>query len=184
MTATYALREHLPTLLKQFGIRSLLDAPCGDFNWMRHVAGCLDSYIGVDIVPELIERNRHQFATSTISFACADVSSDPLPKTDAVLCRDCFIHLPTRLIVKALANFRSSGARYLLLTSDRDVDRYHDIPIGSFRRIDFERSPFCFPDPLSAVSETPAGDRQLCVWEFDALGLLTSNSDNPATCQR
>jgi len=45
----------------------------------------------------------------------------PAPGADPVLCRDCFIHLPTRLIRAALRNFRATGARYLLLTNDRNA---------------------------------------------------------------
>ena len=40
---------------------SLLDAPCGDFNWMRHVPLGGVSYTGADVVPELIARNRRDY---------------------------------------------------------------------------------------------------------------------------
>jgi hypothetical protein len=167
--ATEVIRRELPLLMAQYGIRTLLDAPCGDFHWMRHMAGSLDRYVGVDIVRELIERNMRLYASERIHFACSDIVVDPLPSADAVLCRDCFIHLPTRLIRAALANFRASGIRYLLLTNDRDVETYHDIPIGSFRRINFERAPFSFPPPLSVLNESPNGDRQLCLWDLELL---------------
>jgi hypothetical protein len=167
--ATDAIRRELPALFARYGIRSLLDAPCGDFHWMKHVTASLDRYTGVDIVRDLVERNARLYATDRIHFACADITSDRLPPADAVLCRDCFIHLPTRLIRAALANFRDSGIRYLLLTNDRDVDSYHDIPIGSFRRVNFERPPFSFPPPLCVISESRGGDRQLCLWELDSL---------------
>jgi hypothetical protein len=167
--ATDVIRRELPVLLARYGIRSLLDAPCGDFHWMRHVAGSLDRYVGVDIVRDLVERNTRLYGSERIHFACSDIVVDPLPSADAVLCRDCFIHLPTRLIRAALTNFRASRIRYLLLTNDRDVESYHDIPIGSFRRVNFERAPFSFPPPLSVVNESPNGDRQLCLWELESL---------------
>src|SRR3982750_719346 len=34
---TENVRSELPELLNKFGVRKLLDAPCGDFNWFRHV---------------------------------------------------------------------------------------------------------------------------------------------------
>jgi Methyltransferase domain len=169
--ATRTIRQQLPALLERFGIRSLLDAPCGDFHWMQHVATHLDRYVGVDIVPDLVERNSRRFESATISFACADIASDPLPSADAILCRDCFIHLPTRLIFEALVNFRVTGARYLLLTNDRQVDGYHDIPIGSFRPINFALSPFGFPEPLWALDEMANSSRQLCLWHLDSLAI-------------
>jgi hypothetical protein len=167
-SATDAIRRALPAVFERYGIRSLLDAPCGDFHWMRHIAGTLERYVGVDIVRDLIERNARLYGTDRIRFACADIVADQLPGADAVLCRDCFIHLPTRLIRAALENFRASGVRYLLLTNDR-VETYHDIPIGSFRRVNFTRPPFSFPAPLCVVNESEDGDRQLCLWALDAL---------------
>jgi hypothetical protein len=168
-SATDAIRRELPAVLERHGIRSLLDAPCGDFHWMKHVAGTLERYVGVDIVRDLIDRNARLYGTDRIHFACADIVVDRLPEADAVVCRDCFIHLPTRLIRAALENFRASRIRYLLLTSDRDVETYHDIPIGSFRRVNFRRSPFSFPAPLCVVNESETGDRQLCLWELESL---------------
>jgi len=167
--ATDAIRRELPLLFERYGIRSLLDAPCGDFHWMKHVVDALDHYAGVDIVPDLIDRNTRLYGTDRISFVCADIAADRLPTADAVLCRDCFIHLPTRLIRAALANFRAAGIRYLLLTNDSDADVYHDIPIGSFRRVNFTAPPFSFPDPVSVVRETLNGSRQLCLWELESL---------------
>jgi hypothetical protein len=167
--ATDAIRRELPDLFRRYGIRSLLDAPCGDFHWMKHLTGSIERYVGVDIVRDLVERNNRLYGSEQIRFECADIVVDRLPSADAVLCRDCFIHLPTRLIRAALANFRASGIRYLLLTSDRDVETYHDIPIGSFRCVNFERPPFSFPPPLSVVKESPSGDRQLCLWELESL---------------
>ena len=167
--ATRAIRDELPELFERYDIRSLLDAPCGDFYWMKHVVGSLQQYVGIDIVPALIDRNSKLYGTRRASFACADIASDPLPTTDAVLCRDCFIHLPTRLIRTALANFRASGARYLFLTNELDAEPYHDIPIGSFRPVNFLRPPFLFPPPLYTISEGARGHRQLCLWELEAL---------------
>jgi hypothetical protein len=169
IAATDAIRRELPALLRQHGIRTLLDAPCGDFHWMKHLVRALDRYVGVDIVPDLIDRNSRLYGADRIQFVCADITVDHLPEADAVLCRDCFIHLPTRLIHGALANFRRSGIRYILLTNDRDVQTYHDIPVGSFRTVNFTRPPFSFPPPLVVLNETDSGDRQLCLWELASL---------------
>jgi hypothetical protein len=167
--ATRAVRRELPLLLQRYGIRSLLDAPCGDFRWMREVVGALDRYIGVDIVADLIERNTRFYATHRVSFLRADIATDPLPTADLILCRDCFIHLPTRLIHRTLRNFQTTGARYLLLTNDGNAEPYHDIPIGSFRRINFTRPPFLLGEPTETISESASGDRQLCLWRLQEL---------------
>ena len=169
LDATAVVRRELPVLFERFGVRSVLDAPCGDFLWMQDIVGALDSYVGVDIVPDLIEKNRARYQIDHVTFRCADISVDPLPRADLVLCRDCLIHLPTRLIANALRNFCSSGARYLLLTNSRTSAPYRDIPVGSFREIDVQAAPFRFPEPLWTIAENPTGSRALCLWELTAL---------------
>ena len=167
--ATKAIRCDLPALLERFGVRSVLDAPCGDFYWMNEIAKSVQNYVGVDIVPSLINRNVTIYGAPTVSFIKADITGDPLPCADLVLCRDCFIHFPTRMIRRTLRNFRATGARYLLMTNDRDAEPYHDIPIGSFRRVNFTHDPFSFPAPICSLSEDESDSRQLCLWEFQSL---------------
>lgn len=167
--ATALVRHQLPELFRELNVRAVLDAPCGDFAWARDVAGGLERYVGFDIVPDLIVRNRERYASETVSFVCGDLAADPLPAADLILCRDCFIHLPTRMIRAALRNFRDSGARFLLLSNSPNAAEYRDIPIGSFRPIDVRRPPFSFPPPLRILDESRSGDRQLCLWELASL---------------
>ena len=169
--ATEAVRRELPLLLRRHGVRSLLDAACGDFRWMQTIVGSVERYCGVDIVAELIEQNIRSYATDRVRFLHADIATDQLPAAELVLCRDCFIHLPTRLIRKALNNFRRTGASFLLLTNDRNTEPYRDIPIGSFRRINFTRPPFSFGEPIETISESINGERQLCLWRLKDLPL-------------
>src|SRR5215510_10574863 len=88
LARTNVITSHLPLLLQELNADSLIDAACGDFNWMRHVD--LDSikYIGVDIVPALIVRNRQLYQTDQRTFALQDITKDLLPGADVVLCRD------------------------------------------------------------------------------------------------
>src|SRR5436309_2674519 len=52
---TASLRRRLSKLLVDMNIKTLLDAPCGDLNWMSHVSFPEGMhYIGADIVPDLI----------------------------------------------------------------------------------------------------------------------------------
>lgn len=180
LEATANLRGQLPEVLRRFGVRSVLDAPCGDFLWMQHVVDALDSYVGVDIVPNLVTRNQESFGGGKTSFLCADITTDPLPRADLVLCRDCFIHLPTRLIIKALANFSRSGARYVLLTNSARVPAYRDIPVGSFREIDFRQPPFNFPEPLSTITEDGSATRELSLWAIaDLMPMIDGKRELP-----
>src|SRR5947209_20498676 len=51
---TTTLRQELPPLFREFGIRSVLDAGCGDFNWFSALEGTLDRYIGIEVVREVV----------------------------------------------------------------------------------------------------------------------------------
>lgn len=112
--ATEHIRAALPELISDLGIKSLLDVPCGDYAWMKTVPLGIP-YIGGDLVPELIASN--QRAHPGVDFRVVDLLRDRLPEADAILCRDCLVHLSLRDVHKALANIRQSGARYLLATT-------------------------------------------------------------------
>ena len=98
-----------------------------------------------------------------------DISAETLPTADLVLCRDCFIHLPTRLIRSALQRFQATEAKFLLLTNYPITEPYHDIPVGSFRRINHMNPPFCFPEPLLVLNDQPTESGQLCLWDLQSL---------------
>ncbi|HEY0730091.1 MAG TPA: hypothetical protein VGD38_18535, partial [Pyrinomonadaceae bacterium] len=89
---TAKLRSELPLLLEEIGARTLLDAPCGDFNWMKNTALKLEQYIGADVVPELIARNQSLYGDEHTRFVFLDLTRDKLPRADVILCRDCLIH--------------------------------------------------------------------------------------------
>jgi hypothetical protein len=169
LRATEEIRRELPAILDRLGVLSLLDAPCGDFIWMRHLVDRLDRYYGVDLVPDLIARNKTLFGSPRVSFICGDIVCDPLPSADLILCRDCFIHLPTRHINGALSNFKATSAEYILLTSHPFASDYMDIPLGSYRPVDFMKQPFCFPEPIERVYDGREGQRQLCLWRLPDL---------------
>ncbi|HEV8722667.1 MAG TPA: hypothetical protein VGW77_18770 [Candidatus Binatia bacterium] len=50
---TATVRAALPGVIQQFGVKSMLDIPCGDFNWMKEVTLDVDRYIGGDIIKQL-----------------------------------------------------------------------------------------------------------------------------------
>ncbi len=87
--ATAVLRAELPRLLQKLGVTSLLDAPCGDAGWIN-AADLGVRYVGVDIVPALIERLRARAAAGEIKgeYQSRRYHRDSLPRCDAILCRD------------------------------------------------------------------------------------------------
>src|SRR5688500_18522296 len=101
---TRVVRQVLPSLVERYDVQVLLDIPCGDCNWMREIGFCGRTYIGGDIVAELVARNQADFGAPNRTFAHLDVVRDPLPPADLVLVRDCMIHLPNADVLQALRN--------------------------------------------------------------------------------
>jgi len=170
---TALIRADLQALLRELQVRSLLDAGCGDFNWMKEteLPGC--RYIGVDVVPELIARNRVRHGGAGREFRTADLTRDRLPAVDLIFCRDCLVHLSLDDALRALANFRRSGSRYLLATTFVERAENPDIATGDWRPLNLERPPFGLPAPLWSIDERvpvehgPNPDKRLALWRLD-----------------
>ncbi len=169
LAATESIRRELPAILSSLGVRSLFDAPCGDFNWMSQVDLPLDLYIGGDIVSDLVERLGQQFGTEVRRFITVDITRDPLPETDAFLCRDCLLHLPNSAIIATLDNARNSSMRYLLASTYTDCEVNEDIRMGLSRAINLCRAPFNLPKPLHIISDASPTHPAKClaVWSLE-----------------
>ncbi len=174
---TEPIRRALPTMLAELGAASLLDLPCGDFHWMQHTDLSGIDYIGGDLVGELIERNRAQHARDGVAFRKLDLVHDTLPAVDAVLCRDCLVHLSFADAQAALANIARSGAKWLLTTSFPGVTRNDDIVTGQWRPINLMLSPFNLPESKKVITEncteTEFADKTLSLWAVESLKQLS-----------
>ena len=167
---THNLRHELALCLRDFRIHSLFDAPCGDFNWMRHVTvpeGLV--YTGGDIAASVIAANQRAYETQTRRFMEFDIARDPFPQADLWFCRDCLFHLPYAAIFEALAAFCRSGVKYAMLTNHLNTTNFvnHDIEPGDFRLIDLHLAPFHLPrQALFRVADYvfPFPQREMCVW--------------------
>jgi hypothetical protein len=171
--ATAAVRDALPALLRRLEVRSLLDAPCGDATWIMDCVRGLN-YVGVDIVPSLIAANRGRAMRGEIAgrFVMADITSDTLPAADAILCRDCLVHLSFDNIVRAVAQFRATGAEWLLTTTFPEWDVNSDCEDGDWRALNLQRPPFDWPAPRELINERCAEgdggwrDKSLALWRI------------------
>ena len=172
LASTELISRSLPELLRRLGVRTFLDAPCGDLYWMRQVVDAVDvRYIGGDIVPELIAKLEAEISDPKYTFQVLDIVSGDLPKADLWLSRDCFIHLPHAMVRQALGNFYRSGIPYLL-ASQYDFPRANaDIPLGGFRCINLRRAPFNLPAPREELFDFhfPSPPRQLALWYRDQI---------------
>ncbi len=151
---TTKIRARLPGLLQDLGVKILLDAPCGDFFWMKHVDLGAANYIGGDIVPEIIEDNQQKYGSPNRRFEVVDLVASPLPDADLLLCRDVLVHLSYEDINKALKNLCDSNIKWLLTTHFPEHQN-EDNPSGLWRPINLRDEPFSLPVPTELIDDTP-----------------------------
>ena len=181
---TAVIRERLPALLRELEVTTLLDAPCGDFNWLSTCE--LPRYIGCDIVGDLVDDLRRRHGRDGRRFERLDLTRDPLPPADLILCRDCFGHLPFADIAAALANFRASGARYLLATTfPRWRDNRDIASPGDWRPLNLALPPFDLGPPARLIAEINVedprfDDKSLGLWELCPPVATTAPASMPA----
>ena len=93
---------------------TICDLGCGDFNIGRQLMGYAENYIGVDIVPRLIEHNKSCFKEDHLEFLCLDIAKDDLPDGDCVVLRQVLQHLSNREIQAVTQKL--SKYKYLIIT--------------------------------------------------------------------
>lgn len=109
------LKAHQNTL-------EVCDLGCGDFNIGKQLVPYAKKYIAIDIVEDLINRNKNVFNEDHLEFYCLDIAKDKLPAADCIILRQVLQHLSNSEILeitKKLNNYR-----FIILTEH--------IPIGDF----------------------------------------------------
>ena len=172
-TAEYTenLRRELPLLFERFGIKSMLDAPCGDYNWMRLIERRDVQYIGGEIVPELVDSNNAAYADDNTRFIQCDIVKDDLPAVDLWLCRDVLFHFSYDDIFR-------SNVTYILTTDHPRHEENFDIRTGSFRSMNIMRKPFCFPEPILWIDDfiEQFAVRRMGLWNVKSLEAALSDN--------
>ncbi len=146
--------QAINTIIEYYNITSILDLPCGDFNWMQHVNLKNIQYLGGDIVEGLIQNNLKNYQANTIDFQQLNIIEDQLPKANLIVVRDCFVHFSYEAIFKALNNIQDSKSTYLLTTTFTSSKLNYDIVTGDWRPINLTLPPFNFPAPLFIQEES------------------------------
>jgi len=173
---TNTLIDNLDKLLKEMKIGSVLDLPCGDFKWMQYVDLSNIDYLGADIVEELIKRNiMHYKKRGNLKFEVLNLVTDPLPKSDMIIVRDCLVHLSYDHIYSAIKNIKSSGSKYLLTTTFTNCHQNHDIVTGDWRPLNLQEKPFNFPSPILVINENCTEgsgeykDKSMALWHINKI---------------
>jgi hypothetical protein len=176
---TRVIRQKLPTILRELKINSILDVPCGDFNWMSKVDLTGIRYTGSDVVPELIAHLRDKFGNEQRDFHELNVVNNIPRKYDAIFCRDLFVHLNNQEIKASIKNFSKSNSQYLITTTFTSLNKNSDLPLFTrsvaWRPLNLTLSPFSFPPPIALINEECTeynggfSDKSLGIWKISDL---------------
>jgi len=180
LRATRRLRAALPQIFVRYGIKSFVDAPCGDWFWMQHVDLSGIDYTGWEISQRLVDLNQ-QNKQQNVAFVMGNITSDPLSCADLVMCRDTLVHLKFDKRWDFFENFVASGSTYLLSTHWFVQGNAWVYRNGGEKPISFLAEPFSFGEPLEWVAETAdklpdnraewadSRNRAMGLWHRDAI---------------
>lgn len=168
LDATVNVRKSLLNIINKYDIKSILDAPCGDLNWMHLIFDNVDSYIGCDIVEDLININKKKFEHKTnVIFKSLDIVNEPLDKVDLIFSRDCMQHLPTSYVVNFIRNVKRSNSKYLLIgTSNVPNNIRISTLFYDYIHINLEKDPFNFPKALEYIEENEP-NKLMGLWKIE-----------------
>jgi hypothetical protein len=143
--ATTNIRRWLPEICARRGIVTVCDAGAGDLQWMAGMTWDVD-YRPFDLV------SRHLLVTQR------DITRDPLPTCDAILCRMVLNHLDEERVGMALTLFRRS-TRHLFATQFNGEDLPQRSP--QFTRLDLRQ---WLGEPLESVADGREEPCRLALW--------------------
>ncbi|MEN3324761.1 class I SAM-dependent methyltransferase [Mariniflexile soesokkakense] len=98
------------------------DLGCGDFNIGKHLTKYTKKYIAIDIVENLIDRNKNTYKEDNLEFHCLDIAKDELPKADCVILRQVLQHVSNTEIQNVVRKLEAY--KYIILTEH--------LPLGNF----------------------------------------------------
>lgn len=113
----------LITFLKSYNTPLVIcDLGCGDFNIGKHLTTYSKKYIAIDIVENLIKRNKNLYKGHNLEFYCLDIINDKLPSGDCIILRQVLQHLSNKDIQEVIKKITVN--KYIILTEH--------IPLGNF----------------------------------------------------
>lgn len=130
---------------------TIVDLGCGDFRVGSRLQGENRKYIGIDIVPGLIESLREKYASENVSFECLNIIEDSLPEGDVCLVRQVLQHLSNDQIKKVLLALRKYSVVFVTehypendagLVPNKDKPHGEDIRLYDNSAVYLDKPPF------------------------------------------
>ena len=112
---TNNLIQNLPLIFKKYNIKSIIDVPCGDFNYMKEINLDNIEYNGYDISKKAIEICL-KYQKDNIKFNILDATIEQLKYSDLIICKDLFLHLSFKDTEKILQNIINTKCKYFAVS--------------------------------------------------------------------
>lgn len=113
-TKTYV--EKVTFFLSSFSKKpNVVDLGCGDFSVGVQLRDKCNQYTAIDIVDELIDRNKIKYKNLNVEFKSKNITSDNLPEADICFLRQVLQHMSNDSIQKFIINIKDKY-RYLVIT--------------------------------------------------------------------
>lgn len=141
---------NLNKFIKDYNIKSIIDIPCGDFNYMSTINLENVDYIGYDVSVNAINMCNNKNDKSNIKFGVLDATKEELSYADLIIVKDLFLHLSFEDIEKILSNVKNSKCKYFATSRySHGTEQNINQPTGlSARAIEVTTHPFYFNYPI------------------------------------
>ena len=151
---------------------SFCDLGCGDLNWIKEINFKNSLYLGIDIVPEIIQKNIDKYTSRNFNFRIANIVNTTIPKVDYIICKDILTHLTLEDNVKIINSIINSGSQYLIAYSDLSIEKNAIGEPGGWRGLNLEKEPFSFPTPEQYIEEQ-GNKKYFLIWHISNLKIIT-----------
>jgi hypothetical protein len=161
--AAAAYTDLIRGLVRDHGVRSVVDLGCGDFRVASGFVDAVADYHGVDVVADLIAHNTREYGRPGVRFSQLDASVDEPPPAELCLIRQVLQHLSNHQIATILDLCR----RYPLVVvtehlpdpafatePNRDKPHGPDTRLDSGSYVDIAAPPFA-REPVTELLRVP-----------------------------
>lgn len=143
ISATKPYRIFLEEFVRQHQVQSIVDFGCGDWQFSQLIDWGNAEYLGLDVVGDVIERNKKKFARKNIRFEIAPPRPEDIPTAELLLVKDVLQHWNISEIQNFLHHALPKFQFVLITNCVRPESKMNlEIRTGDFRPLDVRRPPF------------------------------------------
>lgn len=150
---TRDIRDALPSAIRRLKIKSIVDAPCGDCNWIKHL-DLKVKYIGIDNARPHIKEARKNIRHWNNAKAIIGDATKEIPTADLVIARHFIQHLQNNEIIDFLSAVKRSKSKFLAITL-HGVSENIEIKNKGFRPVNLSLPPFNLGEPFTYIDDVP-----------------------------